>query len=144
MWSPDGAWIAYQSAVYPGAADLEANRKLVAERKDAKSKVRIYDTFPFRRWDRWLDDTRTHLFVVRADGESAASARDLLAGTALASEPGFGAATGEGSTDDLAPEFAPDGRSLVFVATTNRTAAAYSSVNTHLFQVAWRAESPSR
>jgi dipeptidyl aminopeptidase/acylaminoacyl peptidase len=136
VWSPDGAWIAYQSAVYPGAADLEANRKLAAERKDARSKVRVYDTFPIRRWDRWLDDTRTHLFVVRADGEGAAGARDLLAGTTLASEPGFGAATGEGSSDDLAPEFAPDGRSLVFVATTDRTAAAYSSVSTHLFQVA--------
>ena len=52
--------------------------------------MRVYDTFPFRRWDRWLDDTRTHLFVVRADGESAASARDLLAGTALASDRASG------------------------------------------------------
>ena len=109
VWSPDGAWIAYQSAVYPGASDLEANRKAAAERKDAKSKVRVYETFPIRRWDRWLDDTSTHLFVVRADGESASGARDLLAGTALAAQPGFGAATGEGSSDDLAPEFTPDG-----------------------------------
>jgi dipeptidyl aminopeptidase/acylaminoacyl peptidase len=135
VWSPDGAWIAYQSAVYPGAADLEANRKAAAERKDAKSKVRVYDSFPIRRWDRWLDDTRTHLFVVQADGASGAKARDLLAGTALAAGPGFGAATGEGSSDDLSPEFAPDGQSIVFVAMTNRDAAAYSSVNTQLFSV---------
>jgi dipeptidyl aminopeptidase/acylaminoacyl peptidase len=135
VWSPDGAWIAYQSAVYPGATDLEATRKAAAERKDAKSKVRAYDSFPIRRWDRWLDDTRTHLFLVRADGASGASARDVLAGTALAARPGFGAATGEGSSDDLSPEFAHDGKSLLFVATTNRDAAAYSSVNTQLFQV---------
>jgi dipeptidyl aminopeptidase/acylaminoacyl peptidase len=135
VWSPDGAWIAYQSAVYPGATDLEATRKAAAERKDAKSKVRAYDSFPIRRWDRWLDDTRTHLFLVRADGASGASARDVLAGTALAARPGFGAATGEGSSDDLAPEFAHDGKSLLFVATTNRDAAAYSSVDTQLFQV---------
>ncbi|HEY7921925.1 MAG TPA: prolyl oligopeptidase family serine peptidase, partial [Vicinamibacteria bacterium] len=135
VWSPDGAWIAYQSAVYPGATDLEATRKAAAERKDAKSKVRAYDSFPIRRWDRWLDDTRTHLFLVRADGASGASARDVLAGTALAARPGFGAPTGEGSSDDLSPEFAHDGKSLLFVATTNRDAAAYSSVNTQLFQV---------
>ena len=135
VWSPDGAWIAYQSAVHPGARDLEANRKAVAERKDAKSKVRVYDGFPIRRWDRWLDDTRTHLFVVKADGVSGASARDLLAGSALADRPGFGAATGEGSSDDLSPEFAPDAQSIVFVATTNRNASAYASVNTQLFEV---------
>ena len=135
VWSPDGAWVAYQSAVYPGASDLEANRKAAAERKDAKSKLRVYETFPIRRWDRWLDDTSTHLFVVRADGESGTGARDLLAGTALAAQPGFGAATGEGSSDDLAPEFTPDGSGLVFVATTRRTAAAHSSVDTHLFLV---------
>jgi dipeptidyl aminopeptidase/acylaminoacyl peptidase len=134
VWSPDGSSIAYQSAVYPGALDLEANKKAAAERKDAKSKVRAYDSFPIRRWDRWLDDTRTHLFVVRADGASGASARDVLAGTALAARPGFGAATGEGSNDDFSPEFAPDGKSIVFVATTNRDAAAYSSVNTQLFE----------
>jgi len=143
VWSPDGAWIAYQSAVYPGAADLEANRKAAAERKDAKSKVRVYDSFPIRRWDRWLDDTRTHLFVVQADGASGAKARDLLAGTALAAGPGFGAATGEGSSDDLAPEFAPDGQSIVFVAMTNRDAAAYSSVNTQLFEVAVQGGEPT-
>jgi dipeptidyl aminopeptidase/acylaminoacyl peptidase len=136
VWSPDGAWIAYQSATYPGAADLEANRKAAAERKDAKSKVRVYDTFPIRRWDRWLDDTRTHLYLVRADGESGPSARDLLAGTTLGGQAGFGGASGEGSSDDLGPEFTPDGSAIVFVATTNRTASAHSSVNTHLYSVA--------
>jgi dipeptidyl aminopeptidase/acylaminoacyl peptidase len=136
VWSPDGTWIAYQSAVYPGSADLESNRRAAAERKYASSNVRRYETFPIRRWDRWLDDTRTHLFVVRADGESASGARDVLARTALAAQPGFGGGAGEGASDDLAPDFTPDGHSLVFVATTNRTAAAYSWVNTHLFSVA--------
>ena len=60
VWSPDGATIAYQSAVYPGATDLESNRKLATERKEAKSKVRRYESFPIRRWDKWLDEARTH------------------------------------------------------------------------------------
>jgi dipeptidyl aminopeptidase/acylaminoacyl peptidase len=132
-WSPDGRSLLFQSAVYPGAADAEANRKIAAERKDAKSKVRIYDTFPIRRWDRWLDDTQTHAFVVSADGEG--KTRDLLAGTALVGQPGFGAPGGEGSGEDLTPAWTPDGASVVFVATTTRTTAAYAAVNTHLFTV---------
>jgi dipeptidyl aminopeptidase/acylaminoacyl peptidase len=135
VWSPDGSSIAYQSAVFPGATDLEANRKAAAERKEQKSKVRAFDTFPIRRWDRWLDDTRTHLFLVSADGESGAGARDLLGGSALAAQPGFGAAAGEGSSDDFSPVFTPDGSAIVFVATTNRTSAAYSSTDTQLFLV---------
>lgn len=132
-WSPDGKSILYQGAAYPGAADADANKKIAAERKDAKSKVRIYDTFPIRRWDKWLDDTQTHLFVVPADGDG--KSRDLLAGTALVAQPGFGAPGGEGSGEDFAPAWAPDGSAVVFVATTNRTSAAYAPVVTHLFSV---------
>ena len=133
LWSPDGSALVYQSAVHPGAADLEANRKLAAERKDAKSKVRAYESFPIRRWDRWLDDTRAHLYLVPLEGDG--KPRDLLAGTRLAELPGFGGASGEGATDDLQPAWAPDGRSIVFVATTNRDGAARASVTTHLFEV---------
>jgi dipeptidyl aminopeptidase/acylaminoacyl peptidase len=133
-WSPDGKWILFQGAAYPDAADEVANRKIAAERKDAKSKVRIYEGFPIRRWDKWLDDTRTHLFVVPVSGDG--PSRDLLAGSTLAAQAGFGAPGGEGSSDDFSPAWAPDGSSVVFVATTTRTSAAYAPVGTHLFSVA--------
>jgi dipeptidyl aminopeptidase/acylaminoacyl peptidase len=132
-WSPDGRWIAYQSAAWPGATDLESNRTLAAARKEAKSRVRAYETFPVRRWDKWLDETSTHVFAIATDG--GAAARDLLAGSKLAAERGFGGAGGEGSGDDLQPEWTPDSRSLVIVASTNRTDAAHSPTNTHLYEV---------
>jgi dipeptidyl aminopeptidase/acylaminoacyl peptidase len=130
-WSPDGRSIAYEAASYPGADDA-ANRKIVAEKKDAKSKVRTFDRFPIRRWDRWLDETQPHLFVVPAEG---GAARDLLAATKLVSEPGFGGAGGEGAGETLEPAWSPDGKSIVFVATTNRNTAAYAPINTHLLEV---------
>ena len=133
-WSPDGRFIAFQGAAYPGAGDADANAKIAAERKDAKSKVRIYETFPIRRWDKWLDDTQTHLFVVAADGADTV-ARDLLAGTQLVAKPGFGGPSGEGAGEDIEPEWAPDSRSIVFAAMTNRNESGYGPVNAHLFEV---------
>ena len=132
LWSPDGAWILYQGPAYPGAADSESNRRIAAERKDAKSKVRAYEGFPIRRWDKWLDETQTRLFIVRPQG---GEPRDLLAGTELVAQPGYGAPGGEGSTEDLTPAWAPGGRSVVFAATTGRDAAAHSSVDFHLYEV---------
>jgi dipeptidyl aminopeptidase/acylaminoacyl peptidase len=134
VWSPDGRFIAFQGSAYPGAADAEANAKAATERKDAKSKVRIYESFPIRRWDRWLDDIQTHLFVIAADGESTA-ARDLLAGTKLVALPGFGGPSGEGSGEDIEPEWTPDSRAIVFAAMTNRNESGYGPTNAHLFEV---------
>ena len=68
-WSPDGKRIAFQAAMWPGATDEESNRKAVQERKNAKSKVRIYDAFPIRNFDRWIEDSKPHLWVVALDGE---------------------------------------------------------------------------
>jgi dipeptidyl aminopeptidase/acylaminoacyl peptidase len=132
-WSPAGKWIVCQVSAWPGAADLEADKKIAAEKKDVKSKVRAYDTMPIRRWDRWLDETQAHLVVVAADGDAAP--RDILAGTKLVATPGFGAAGGEGSGEDLQPTWAPGGRTIVFTASVNRNRWAFAPNNTHLYEV---------
>jgi dipeptidyl aminopeptidase/acylaminoacyl peptidase len=130
QFSPDGKRLLFSSRVYPGAADEEANKKIAAERKALKYRARVYDTFPIRNWDRWLDDLQTHLFVQDLDG---GKARDLLAGSEMVSGKGFhGVATSGG--DDLMATWAPDGESIVFAATTNRNTAAYAEVATHLYQ----------
>lgn len=132
-WSPDGAWIAFESAAFPGAPDEAANRKAAAERKNAKSRVRAYEGFPIRRWDRWLEDRQTHLFVVPADSSKAP--RDLLAGSRMAALRGFHGVFGEGATDGLEAEWAPDSRSLVFTATLDLDASARAEPSYQLYQV---------
>jgi dipeptidyl aminopeptidase/acylaminoacyl peptidase len=132
-WSPDGTMIAFQSATWPGAADEAANKTINEERKNAKTKVRAYDGFPIRSWDRWLDERQTHLFLVSVDDGS--KVKDLLAGTKLVASPGFRGRGGEGGGDDLAPAWAPDGRSIVITASLDSNIAAYAEPTTQLFAV---------
>jgi dipeptidyl aminopeptidase/acylaminoacyl peptidase len=132
QWRPDGKALLFTSTVFPGAADDDANKKIAAERRTRKHRARVYEGFPIRNWDRWIEDTQTHLFVQSLD--PALKARDLLAGTELVEEPGYAGRTGAGS-DDLDAVWAPDGQSIVFVATTSRDAAAYAEPRTDLYRM---------
>ncbi|MDT4966302.1 MAG: hypothetical protein QOJ64_1039 [Acidobacteriota bacterium] len=132
QWRPDGKALLFTSTVYPGAADEEANKKIAAERKAQKYRARVYERFPIRNWDKWLEDTQGHLFVQGL--EPGAKAKDLLAGTKLVNQPGFaGRVTDSGEEFDAI--WTPDGDAIVFVATTSRNAAAYASVNSALFKI---------
>ena len=131
-WSPDGTKLLFVSEVHPGAADEEANRKAAQAVKDRKHTARVYDSFPVKYWDRWLDDRRGHLLVQEA--KPGAKARDLLAGTKLVAEPGFGGRQGDAG-EYLPAAWTPDGGAVVFVATTARHRGAYASVPAQLFQV---------
>ena len=141
QWRPDGKALLFVSTVYPGAADDDANKKIAAERKAQKYRVRVYEKFPIRNWDRWLDDMQAHLFVQTL--EPGAKAKDLLAGTKLVNERGFGGRTSD-SGDDFDAVWTPDGNEIVFVATTNRDAAAYANTNTSLFKVSTSGGEPVR
>jgi dipeptidyl aminopeptidase/acylaminoacyl peptidase len=138
-WRPDGGALLFTSRVYPGTADDAANQKEAAHRKELDYNVRTFDTFPIRRWDRWLDDRQTHVLVQElADG---AAPVDLLAGTELVRHRGYaGRLTNDGEELDAA--WAPDGQSIVFVATTELDRAAYATVHTHLYEVAVRGGEP--
>ena len=131
-WRPDGRAILFQSRVYPGADDDEANAKIAAERKARKHNARVFDGFPFRYWDRWLDDLKPHIFVQEL--AAGAKARDLLAGTKLAALPGFDGTRGVGDAE-LEAVWSPDGRAVVFTATANRDTAAYAPTTTHLYRI---------
>ncbi len=141
QFSPDGKRILFQSSVYPGTTSDDDNKRMAAERRARKYRARVYEGFPIRNWDRWLDETQTHIFI--ASFEPGSKVKDLLAGTKLVAERGFSGATTPGG-DDLQPVWAPDGQSIVFVATTNRSAAAYSETNTDLYQVSANGGEPKQ
>src|SRR5690242_6362956 len=117
QWRPDGQALLFVSTVYPGAADDEANKKIAAERKAQKYRVRVYEKFPVRNWDKWIEDTQAHLFVQSA--QPGAKAKDLLAGTKLVSERGFAGRVSD-SGEELDPVWTPEGEAIIFVASTNR------------------------
>jgi dipeptidyl aminopeptidase/acylaminoacyl peptidase len=141
QWRPDGRALLFTSTVYPGAMDDEANKKIAAERKAQKYRVRVYDKFPIRNWDKWLEDTQGHLFVQSL--EPGAKAKDLLVGSKLVNERGFaGRVTDSGEEFDAI--WTPEGDSIIFVATTTRDRAAYSTVNSSLFKVSAAGGEPVR
>ena len=125
-------------SIRTAASDAD-NRRIGEEREKRKYNVRAFDTFPVRRWDRWVDDRQLHVFVKElAPG---ATARDLLAGTRLVQDAGFGARALD-TGDQLDAVWTPDGSSIVFAATTARDAGAYTSVMTDLFEVPARGGEP--
>jgi dipeptidyl aminopeptidase/acylaminoacyl peptidase len=141
QWRPDGKAILFTSTVFPGAGDEEANKKMAAERKAQKYKARVYDKFPIRNWDRWLDDMQAHLFVQSL--EPSARAKDLLAGTSLISQSGF-AGRVQDSGEEFDAVWTPEGDSIIFVATVNRDRAAYANTNSSLFRISASGGEPTQ
>ena len=125
VFSHDGRQLAFVSIMYPGANDEATNKARIEAHRARKSNARIFDGFPIRNWDHWLDERQVRIFVqaLDEDGLPSGAPRDLLAGTQLAANPGFaGRQTDTG--EELEIEFTPDNRALVFAATTNRNQAA--------------------
>lgn len=132
QWSPDGRRILFSSDVYPGAKDDAANQRAAKERKDRPWTARVYDGFPVRFWDQWLDDRRPSLFVQEA--RAGAVARDLLAGSRLVAQRGFAGRLSDAG-QSLSATWTPDGDGVVFIATTERDRAAYADTSTQLYLV---------
>jgi dipeptidyl aminopeptidase/acylaminoacyl peptidase len=75
--------------------------------------------------------------------EPGAAAHDLLAGSRLVAMPGFGGQLGNGS-ENISAAWTPDGRGVVFAATTNRNEAAFAEVQTSLWLVEAAGGEPRR
>lgn len=123
LLSPDGKHLLFQGTYDP----------LAATRQQRKYNARVFDAFPIRQWDHWLDEKRPHIFVQTLAPE-AGPARDLLDGTPLAKLKGFDGVPGN-SGSDLQAVWTPDSAGIVFAAAANQHEAAFANVPTHLYHL---------
>ncbi|MBK8977536.1 MAG: S9 family peptidase [Planctomycetes bacterium] len=117
-WSPDGAWFSFTTDVQldPTVHDLYPDLPM--------ADARIYDDLMVRQWDRWVDGSYSHLFVVPSDGS--AEPRDLMAGM-RADTP----LKPFGGGEQIA--WAPDSKSIVY--TCKRVESPETSTDSDLFEV---------
>ncbi len=141
QWRPDGQAILFESQVYPGATDIAANEKAAAERKARKFNMRVYEHFPIRYWNDWVNDRQPSLWVQPLS--EGAVPRDILSPTRLAQTEGFyGRAQNDGGAT-LSPVWSPDGKDIIFIATTERWNAAHARVNYGLYRMPAQGGEPS-
>ena len=132
QWRPDGKALLFESSVYPNALDDEANRKIGSERKARKYNVHVYEHFPVRFWNQWLDDRQPTIMVQAVQDGS--GPKDILSSTAFAHTSGYSGVQGETAVS-LGAIWSPDGKEVVFAATTERWNAAFAHVGYHLYRL---------
>ncbi len=123
-FSPDGSKIIFSSRVLPTAFTDSASKKLADEKKKIKTKARVYHSFPVRYWDAWLDEKQGHIFAM--DLKPGAQPVNLMKDVSLVQSPGFRL----GSYN-----FSPDGKSVVFTATTEYNTTAYQSAKSNIYSL---------
>ncbi|MCU0452348.1 MAG: S9 family peptidase [Bacteroidetes bacterium] len=120
--SKDGAWIAFDSEVYPDCIDDDCNQRRAAEVVKRASKAKVFDRLPYRVWNSWKDGKRSHVFVQSVAG---GPAKDATPGDFDAPPIDLGGAWDYG--------FSPDGRTLAYSKNTDPAVA--TSTNNDLFVV---------
>jgi dipeptidyl aminopeptidase/acylaminoacyl peptidase len=122
-WAPSGNRLIFTSSVYPDCANDACNAAREKAKADNKVKAHVTDQLMFRHWNAWDEGTRSHLFVVSADGSGL---RDLTAGARYdVPPPPFGGSE--------AYEIAPDGQEVAFTAKDAGREEAWSTdVNVYI------------
>jgi dipeptidyl aminopeptidase/acylaminoacyl peptidase len=129
IWSPTGEHIAFTSKVYPGKSP-EETAEIDEQKGKEKSKAKVFDKLMIRHWDEWVDDRRSHLFVVEV---ATGKAKDLTPKFTVNTPPApFG-----GSSDYA---FSPNGKELAFTAEPAKDLAW--STNTDIWIVSVNGNEP--
>jgi dipeptidyl aminopeptidase/acylaminoacyl peptidase len=120
VWSRDGKFIAFVSAVYPEYSEKPfkesdaANKKKADEIEKSPVKAKVHTKLFYRHWDSYVEDKRQHLFVMSAAG---GAPKDVTPGDRDAFPTSDTFSTGDNFT------FSPDGKYLVFTAVPEKNEA---------------------
>ncbi len=60
---PDGKRLLLAMEVYPDAPSLDESAKRAKDKEKDPTRVRAFDSLPFRHWDSWDEGKKSHLFV---------------------------------------------------------------------------------
>ncbi len=117
VWSPTGDRLAFVTGVYPDCDSDACNIERAKAADTGKVKAHIADNLLYRHWTEWTPATRSHLFVVSADGSGL---RDVTSGVKYDVPPGpFGGSE--------AYAFSPDGKELAYTAKDQAREDAWST-----------------
>jgi dipeptidyl aminopeptidase/acylaminoacyl peptidase len=134
IWSPEGAHVAFVSAVYPEFSEKpfaesdRLNKEKDEEREKGPVKAKVFTRLFYRHWDEYVEDKRQHLFVLQVayrKVDSPHSPYGLPNWQPHDATPGdrdaYPTSTTFSSGDDFS--FSPNGTHLVFTAVPEKNEA---------------------
>ncbi|MCE1188775.1 MAG: S9 family peptidase [Ignavibacteria bacterium] len=70
VWSPDGKYLLFSSAVYPDCSGDECNKERDTRKESSKVKASIFTELMYRHWNAWRGEKRSHLFLFDIAGKT--------------------------------------------------------------------------
>lgn len=121
-WSPDGKQILFSSNVYPLCFTDSLQIAKAKAMKDLKYKAKVYESFPIRYFDKWLDGKQSHLFVQHMDSTRA---KNIFKSISIARGEGF----------RLENALWSDAENIVFSASTNANTSIKQYTQNNLYSL---------
>jgi dipeptidyl aminopeptidase/acylaminoacyl peptidase len=131
---PDGKAVLFETAFHGRAGTLEEEKQAASVERARKETARVYDGFPVRFWNGWLEDRQPIIAWQELDSSSPVILRVA---------PLRGGFDG-GTREALNPVWTPDGSAIVFEAIANRAKGMSEVVESGLYVMPARGGAPRR
>lgn len=130
---PDGKAVLFQTTFIEGATSLDEQKRLADEQRSRTDSARVYDAFPVRFWNAWLEKKEPVIaWQPIDDGEPVILRVAPLRGSF------------DSGNEILNAVWTPDGGAVVFQATPNRHNGMFEPTETALYRVSASGGAPVR